>query len=132
MSIIKTDIVTAFGDYYINEGQNESRLFSKLREKSVTTSHAKPIITENDVYRSAHSRLGEIVQSFQKGFTEKGDVTFTPNEIRLRNIKIDLSLYPDDVKGSWLGFLQKLNRPGKKELANCTLCNGAGSFTSIT
>lgn len=109
MSIIKTDLVTDFGAYYVDEGQNENRLLSALRQKSVTPSHAKPIITDGDVYRSANSRLGEIVQGFQKAFTKKGDVTFEPNEIRLRNIKVDLSLYPDDVKGSWLGFLASVD-----------------------
>lgn len=105
MSIIATDIVTEFGDYYINEGQNEQRLLAAIRQPAVTTTHATPIITENDVYRSANANIGEIVQAFQKAFTAKGDLTFTPNEIRLRNLKVDLSLYPDDVKGKWLGFL---------------------------
>lgn len=114
MSIIKTDIVADFGAYYLNEGQNESRLLSAVRQKTVTTTHAKPIITDSDVYRSANSSLGEIVQNFQKAFTVKGDVTFTPNEIRLRNLKVDLSLFPDDVKGSWLGFLSNLDDQERK------------------
>jgi hypothetical protein len=114
MSIIATDIVTAFGDYYINEGQNEQRLLAAIRQPAVTTSHATPIITENDVYRSANANIGEIVQAFQKAFTEKGDLTFTPNEIRLRNLKVDLSLYPDDVKGKWLGFLAGIEEPERK------------------
>lgn len=114
MSIVKTDIVTDFGDYYLNEGQNETRLLTAIRQKSVTTTHAKPIVTENDVYRSANSALGEVVQNFQKAFTVKGDITFTPNEIRLRNLKVDISLYPDDVKGSWLGFLQNLDDQERK------------------
>lgn len=105
MSIVKTDLVTAFGAYYLEEGQNMERLKSAIRQPAVTPSYAKPIVTGSDIYRSANVKLGEIVQGFQKGFTPKGDVTFEPNEIRLRNIKIDLSLYPDDVKASWLGFL---------------------------
>jgi len=109
MSIVKTDLVTDFGSYYINEGQNEARLLSGIRQKSVTTSHAKPIIHDGDVYRFSNVALNEIVQGFQKGFTAKGDATFTPNEIRLRNLKIDLSLYPDDVKASWLGFLASID-----------------------
>jgi hypothetical protein len=108
MSIVKTDLVAAFGDYYLNEGQNLDRLKSAIRQPSVTPSYAKPIISESDVYRSANVVLGEIVQSFQKAFTSKGDVTFLPNEIRLRNAKIDVPLYPDDVKASWLGFLGSL------------------------
>ncbi len=114
MSIVKTDIVTQFGAYYINEGQNMDRLKSAIRQPSVTPSFAKLIITDSDVYRSANTRLGEIVQQFQKTFTAKGDVTFEPNEIRLRNAKVDVSLYPDDVKASWLGFLASLTEGERK------------------
>lgn len=108
MSIVTTDIVTAFGSYYVNEGQNMDSLKEQIRQPSVTPSYAVPVITESDVYRSAHGALGEIVQGFQKAFTAKGDLTFKPNEIRLRNAKIDLALYPDDIKGKWLGFLSSL------------------------
>lgn len=108
MSIVKTDLVTAFGSYYLNEGANLERLKSAIRQPAVTPSYAKPIVTESDVYRSANTVLGEIVQAFQKAFTTKDDITFVPNEIRLRNAKIDVSLYPDDVKASWLGFLASL------------------------
>ncbi len=115
MSIIKTDLVTAFGAYYLNEGQNLERLKSAIRQPAVTPSYAKPIITDSDVYRTANTVLGEIVQGFQKAFTAKGDLTFLPNEIRLRNAKIDVSLFPDEVKASWLGFLASLT---EQERAN--------------
>ncbi len=108
MSIIKTDLVTQFGEHYINEGQNMERLMSAIRKPAVTPSYAKPIITENDVYRMANVKLGNIVQQFQKAFTEKGNLEFVPNEIILRNAKIDVSMYPDEVKSSWLGFLSSL------------------------
>lgn len=114
MSIVKTDLVTQFGDYYVPEGQNEARLLSALRQKSVTTTYAKPIIYDGEVYKFSNTRLGEIVQQFQKKFTPKGDLEFKPNEIRLRNIKVDLALYPDDVKGSWLGFLSSLDDQERK------------------
>lgn len=109
MSIVKTDLVTGFGAHYIPEGQNEKRLLSALRQKSVTTSYAKPLIYDGDTYRFSNVVLGEIVQQFQKKFTPKGDITFKPNEITLRNLKVDISLYPDDVKASWLGFLENVN-----------------------
>jgi hypothetical protein len=115
MSIVATDIVTAFGARYINEGQNMESLKDQIRQTSVTPSYAVPIITENDVYRSSNAALGEIVQGFQKAFTAKGDLVFTPNEIPLRNAKIDLSLYPDDVKGKWLGFLASLDKTARAE-----------------
>ncbi|RSC96048.1 hypothetical protein [Tenacibaculum singaporense] len=109
MSITTTDLKAQFGAHYIPEGQNESRLLSALRQKTVTTTYAKPLIYDGDTYRFSNVVLGEIVQQFQKKFTPKGDIEFKPNEIVLRNIKIDLSLYPDDVKASWLGFLESVN-----------------------
>lgn len=115
MSIITTDLVTAFGARYINEGQNMESLKEQIRQRSVTPSYAVPIIHDSDVYRSSNSKLGEIVQGFQKTFTAKGDLTFTPNEIVLRNAKIDLALYPDDVKGKWLGFLANIDKDSRAE-----------------
>lgn len=105
MSIVKTDLVAAFGAYYIPEGQDMNRLKSALRQPSVTADAALPIIYDGEIYRFSNVIFQEIVQQFQKAFTAKGDLTFKPNEIRLRNMKVDLALYPDDVKGSWLGFL---------------------------
>jgi hypothetical protein len=115
MSIITTDLVTAFGARYINEGQNMESLKEQIRQPSVTPSYAVPIIHDSDVYRSSNSKLGEIVQGFQKSFTAKGDLTFTPNEIVLRNAKIDLALYPDDVKGKWLGFLANMDKASRAD-----------------
>lgn len=108
MPIVTTDLVAQFGSYYLNEGQNMDRLKAALRQPAVTPSYAVSIIHDSDVYRTSKTYLGSIVQQFQKAFTPKGDITFKPNEIRLRNLKVDLSLYPDDVKGKWIGFLQNL------------------------
>ena len=102
---ITIELVNQFGAHYINEGQNEQRLLTALRQKSKTTMYAKSIVYDGEVYRLANTVLGEIVQQFQKKFTPKGEITFKPNEIRLRNLKVDLELHPDDVKGSWAGFL---------------------------
>lgn len=114
MSIDASAIVSGFGSYYINEGQNMTRLTSALREKAETPTYARPIVIENDVYRSANASLSEIVQGFQKGWTPKGAVAFTPNEIPLRNIKIDIEIYPDDLKANWLGFLTSLTDQERK------------------
>lgn len=114
MSIVKNDIVSQFGSYYLNSGQNLERLKSAIRHKAVTPSYAKSLIVDSDVYQMSNVVLGEIVQQFQKTFTPKGDVTFKPNEIRLRNAKVDISLYPDDVKASWLGFLASIDEQERK------------------
>lgn len=114
MSIVKTDLVADFGAHYIPEGQDMDRLKSAIRTPSTTADAAKPIVYDGEVYRFSNVIFQEIVQQFQKKFTAKGDLTFKPNEIRLRNLKIDLALYPDDVKGSWLGFLGSLTDQERK------------------
>jgi hypothetical protein len=101
-------LVQDFGNFYINQGQNMNRLRQLFRERSMTPSVFTPIVTEDTVYRHSISRLGSIVQQFQKQWTPKGKLQFEPREIRLRNIKIDHELYPDEVKETWLGFLSTL------------------------
>lgn len=114
MSIEKVDLVASFGATYIPEGQDMDRLKTAIRTPSVTAGAAKPIIYDGELYRFSNVIFQEIVQSFQKAFTAKGDISFKPNEIRLRKMKIDLALYPDDVDGSWLGFLGSLTDQERK------------------
>lgn len=103
------EIVSEYGKYYVNGGQNEKRILQLMKQKSVTPSHAKPILTENTVYQFATSHFGSKVQQFQKKFTPKGNDVFKPNSIQLRQGKVDYSFYPDDFTESWLGFLTDVN-----------------------
>ncbi|MDR0543405.1 MAG: hypothetical protein LBH19_14510 [Dysgonamonadaceae bacterium] len=109
MAIIAQDIVTEYGAYYIKSEQNQQRLRRLLLFGRETTKIARQIKTEDTVYRMATSSLSPVVQPFQKTFTPKGDLTFKPNPIPLYNIKADLLLYPDDIKNSWLAFLESEN-----------------------
>lgn len=104
-----TDIVSEFGKYYIDGGQNTSRVLKMMKVKSVTPSHAKSVVTSDTLYRFATTEFGELVQQFQEQFTTKGEVKFVPNEIQLRQWKIDFSFYPDRVVESWMGFLSDIN-----------------------
>lgn len=104
-----TDIVSEFGKYYIDGGQNLSRVLKLLKVKSTTPTHAKPIITNDTLYRFANTSFGEVVQQFQEKFTHKGVAEFIPNEIQLRQWKIDYSFYPDKITESWMGFLSDVD-----------------------
>ena len=112
MAITTTDIVTEYGAYYINSGQNMARLKRLLLFGRETTKLATKIKTDNTVYRLAQSVMTRLVQAFQKSWTPKGDMTFTPNPIELFHLKVDFEVYPDDVEDNWLGFLASndLNR----------------------
>lgn len=114
MAISNADIVNEYGAYYINSGQNMSRLKRLLLFGRETTKLAKQEKTTDTVFRLAKSAMTPLVQSFQKNWTPKGGIEFTPNPIQLYNMKVDLDLYPDTIKNSWLAFLES-NSLSRKE-----------------
>jgi hypothetical protein len=100
------DIIQEYGDYYLNSGQNLSRLHSALRQPSATlTMFGTRIFTRDTVYQMANPVFQSIIQPFRKAFEPIGGVEFFPNEIRLRQIKVDSTIDPHDIEDSWLGFL---------------------------
>lgn len=107
--LILTDLKTAFGNYYLKNQQNMNRLLSLMKQKTFTPSLCTTVITEETKWRASKAVIGSIVQSFQKGFTPKGNITFTPRDFDIFNLKIDMEMYPDDIKGSWLGFLEGMD-----------------------
>lgn len=104
-----SDIISEYGKFYVNGGQNEKSILKLMKQPAVTPSHAVPILTENTQYQFATSHFGSKVQQFQKEFTPKGDDEFKPNTIQLRQGKVDYSFYPDDLTESWMGFLSSLD-----------------------
>lgn len=110
--LLVSEIVQAYGAYYLNSGQNLNNIIKILTQGSVTPTHMTPIKTDNDVYRMASFDIGPIVQPFKKSWTPTDPGEFHPQEIRKRRMKVDLDVWPDDIKSSWLGFLagQDLSR----------------------
>lgn len=98
-------VVTAFGAYYINSGQNENNIHDVLRETFEDTNDFTVVDSEDTVLRETNVQYAEVLQAFQTTFTPKGGVTFTPKEIPLFNVKIDQSFYPDALKNQWLAFM---------------------------
>lgn len=105
MALTTTAIVQEYGAYYLNSGQNMARLLQLLFYKRESLKHFTPIKTDDTVYRMAQGRISSLVQSFQKGWTPKGDLEFVPNELKLHKMKVDFEVYPDDIEDNWLGFL---------------------------
>jgi hypothetical protein len=114
MAIIATNIVQEYGAYYLNSGQNKSRLLQLLLFGRETTKIAREIKTDDTVYQLADSSITSLVQPFQKSWTPKGDIKFEPNKITLFKMKVDLDLYPDDIEDNWLGFLASENQSRKE------------------
>lgn len=101
------DIITEYGAYYIsNKGQdNLNRIVSQIMAKTVTSSLLTSFKTDDTVYRAAEARIGRILQPFQKKFTPINNLQIIPATIEQFKLKVDVEEYPDDLEGTWLGFL---------------------------
>jgi len=106
MAITITDVVSEYGDYYLNHGQNQANLMQKLHRPSTTANFFRTIPTMDTVLRMGTSEMNRVLQPFQKNFTPIGTLTFKPNPILLFNLKVDKQEWPDDIVNSWLGFLE--------------------------
>lgn len=114
MALTITAIISEYGAYYVPGGQNEQRLKRLMLFGRETTKIATQVKTDATIYQMGNSALSQVVQPFQKGWTPKGDVTFTPNPIPLEKFKVDLDIYPDEIEESWLGFLASNNLSRKE------------------
>ncbi len=108
-TITSSAVVSAFGAYYIDSGQNETNIHDALREQFEDTEDFTVVETEDTVLRETNAAYAEVLQAFQTAFTPKGGVTFTPKAIPLFNVKVDEAFYPDALKNQWLAFMTSNN-----------------------
>lgn len=99
------DVISAWGDYYINHGQNMENLHMLPFEPFGTVNAGTLIATEQTVLREANVEVQEVLQQYQDDFTSKGGVEFLPVNIPLYNVKVDVGVIPHKLVASWLGFL---------------------------
>lgn len=107
--ITSSQVVADYGAFYIDNGQNEGNIHTRLMEAFATREAFTIIDTEDTVLREGNAKFTEVLQSFQKTFTAKGGVTITPKPISLFNQKVDELFYPDDLKNQWLAFFTSNN-----------------------
>lgn len=107
-------IIAEFGAYYLNEGQNASRLVRQLRDKSVTDELFSTRVTDETIYRASEVRIDRLLQPFQKSWTPIGTPEFVPVQIQSYAMKMDFEMTPDDLEASWLGFLADNNLDRKQ------------------
>lgn len=105
MAIEIADIVSEFGAYYIPGGENESRLYTMLMQPTETEKYLTTIVTDATLWKGSKVTVDGLIQSFQRAWSPKGTVTFTPLSIQNRHHKMDNTIFPDDVEATWLGFL---------------------------
>lgn len=104
-----SEIVTEFGAYYEQAGQNKKRILGMLTQGLVTPQYCTLVKTDDTIFKLGQLVMGNIVQAFQKSWTPKSPAAFTPNELRLYKFKIDEEIDPDDIEATWLGFLASAN-----------------------
>lgn len=105
MGLTVSGLISEFGAYYLNSGQNAKRVLKLMTQPTKTETYMTPIKTDETIYQLAQSTVSELVQPFQKAWTPKGTDTFTPKTITMQHLKADIELYPDDIEATWLGFL---------------------------
>jgi hypothetical protein len=76
-----SEIKTAYGAYYENSGQNMKRILGMLSQGLVTPGICTPVKTDDTVFKLGQLTVGNIVQSFQKGWTPKKCCRFHPKRI---------------------------------------------------
>lgn len=100
-----SSIITEFGAYYEQAGQNKNRILGMLSQGLETPKHCTPVKTDDTIFKLSRLTMGDIVQAFQKSWTPKNPAAFLPNELRLYHFKVDEEVTPDDIEATWLGFL---------------------------
>jgi hypothetical protein len=111
MTLTVSSVVSEWGNYYIDAGQNASRIYKLIHQNQETASLFRTIITKDTLYRVTLADIGDVLQAFQEAFTHKGDWSFEPNDIPLYNVKADNMFLPDKIKNSWFGFWEDLEKP---------------------
>jgi hypothetical protein len=100
-----SDIISEYGAYYLNSGQNAQRLYKQLYYQNTFDQLFTIRETNNTLFQLGSAALSRLAQPFQKAWTPTGAVTFTAAPIQLKKIKGDFEDYPDELEESWLGFL---------------------------
>ena len=105
LTISNTDVVSQFGAYYINEGQNIDNLKGQLFATADTESLFPLRVTDETIFRNVSTEQSSVLQPFQSGWTPMGNLDFEPLVVPLYRLKIDLETDPENLVASYLGFL---------------------------
>lgn len=108
-TITASQIISDFGSFYLDRGQNENSLRMRPYEKFGTLEALTIMPTNDTVLEMSDVQVGEVLQAYQDAFTPKGAVVFKPIQIFLRPIKIDQQFNPTKLVNTWLGFLTNNN-----------------------
>lgn len=111
--ITPTDVISAYGAYYKDEGQNMQSLLQRPFFPFGTRDAFTNVPTNDTRLKLAESTVTEILQRYQDTYTPKGSVVFKPVTIDLHQVKVDQQFNPNNLVYSWLGFLTNNNTDRK-------------------
>lgn len=103
------DILTEYGSYYRDGGQNISRIIAKPYRPVQTEALFQLIPTDDTSYQMGSAELSRVLQPFQMGWTPLGELKVSPIVLTQTPFKVDLEENPDKIENSWLGYLADNN-----------------------
>lgn len=103
------DVITEYGNYYRDGGQDLQRILTKPYISSQTEALFGLIPTDDTSYQMGSTELSSVLQPFQPGWTPKGQLKASPIILTQTPFKVDLEEQPDKLEASWLGFLADSN-----------------------
>ena len=99
-------LLSAFEEYYLDAGQNKSRLIRSLVQPAVTFErYARQIRTRETTFRLANYEYGSVIQPFSTKFEPISNIKFFPNETFLEPMKVNVQITPHDIEQGYLGFM---------------------------
>jgi hypothetical protein len=108
ITITSSSIIQEAQTYFANRGTTEDTIIQTVKDKRDLPAVATQRISQSDLIEISNAEITDVIQTFKKNFSPKGTQTFTPLPIRLRRIKIDLTIDPDDIVETYFGFLSGL------------------------
>lgn len=115
MSITVTDIISQYGQKYLNSGQSQADIYKTFKRTRTLPSFATARMTDNTVAQLSMAFMTNVLQPFQTTYSHKGNLTLIANEIRLREIKIDQLINPDSIEDTWAGFMADKNNAERQQ-----------------
>lgn len=108
ITISSSTIIAEAQTYFRAGGHAMSDIQTAVKDKRDLPSFAKKRIVQGDIVELSSGEITSVLQTFKKRWSPKGDVTLTPVPFRLRRIKGDVDLDPDEVASTYYGFLADL------------------------
>lgn len=104
-----------FNTYYQDMGQNLSSVFKAWEQGRTFPANATQVFHNGNLFVAANASFSSTLRPFKAAWNAVGGATFSPKEIPLRKRKVDVELYPDDISGTFLGFMETVGEADRSK-----------------